>query len=207
MPEPNLHPPQSALDLFAEGALAPEERGQVASHLALCRQCEAEVEACRAVIQALGALPRLEPSAEFADAVMARVRIAPASHAARVRRLLPATRRGWLLIGSGAAALCAPAMLLLAWIWSQPLLTVGGLGFWLTGRIRELAWASLSRVASQILDLGAADGLSDLIRAFAGLPGATVAGIAVGLIVLVPLSGWSLVRLARTSSGGFSHAH
>ena len=207
MPEPHLHPPQWMLDLFAEGALAPAEQSEVASHSENCRRCEAEIEACRAVISALGAIPRLQPTPGFADAVMARVQIAPKSHAVRVRQSLPHSRRGWALLGGAVAAFSAPVIAVLLWIVSHPLLTVGGVWYWGSARLQALLWSGISGAAARATGLGPADALSDVIHAFAGLPGSALAALALSLAVLVPLSGWSLIRLARTSTGGISHAH
>jgi hypothetical protein len=59
------------IELWAEGLLG----AAGALHLAECSLCREEAEAERSVVLQVARLPRLAPSASFADRVMAAVRI------------------------------------------------------------------------------------------------------------------------------------
>ena len=110
MKRPTSHLPPWTLDALAEGELSHSERSLAQAHLEGCPHCQAQLDEMRAVAAALDALPRFEPSGDFAAAVMARVAIRPveAPAAAPARRWLPRTRRGWMFLGAGLLAPLAP---------------------------------------------------------------------------------------------------
>lgn len=204
------HLPEWTLDLLAEGALSHAERSRAEAHLRECALCAAEMEATRAVIASLEALPRFEPSPGFADVVMSRVVLpqeAPQAAFSPLRRWLPRTRRGWAGLAVALAVPSAPLFALLAWLLSRPMVTVGSLWSMGTGWVRETSWSLVARAAEALARSGALEWGGDLLDRLASAP-ATGTGIALLLVAAaIPLSGWTLVRLLRTPLGGVTHAH
>lgn len=87
------------LDAFHSASLSAESR----QHLEECAECRSLALSDRALLDALARLPRFEPSAGFADRIMARVQIQPAA-----ARAFPWTRvalAASLLLGLGASAM------------------------------------------------------------------------------------------------------
>lgn len=204
------HLPDWMLDLLAEDALSHVERAQAEAHVKQCAACASDLEAARSVIASLDALPRFEPSPGFADAVMARVVIfdpAAAASAARSRRWLPQTRRGWAKLGAAVLAPLAPLATLMAWLLTHPMVTMGGL--WEMGShwAGERLWSAFAVAAELVARSGAMGGIGEMADRMAAVP-TTNLGIALLLVaVAIPLSGWFLFRLFRTPMGGMTHAH
>ena len=207
VPESSMHPPQWMLDLFADEALAPREQVEVAAHIASCPHCAAEVDASRMVIGSLSEMPRFEPTPGFAEAVMARVQIAPVPWAVRVRQWLPQTRRGWALAFGAVTAPLAPVVVLLAWLLSHPMVTVSGLWYWGTSRVRDTAWNAVGGFFAAAVERGNVGWVPDFIAAAAGISPILLLMAAATVAALTFLSGWSLNHLLRTPSGGATHAH
>jgi CubicO group peptidase (beta-lactamase class C family) len=202
------HLPDWMLDLLAEGALSHTERVQAEAHVKECAACASDLEAARAVLVALDALPRFEPSPGFADAVMARVVIpGRAAAAERSRRWLPRTRRGWARLGAAVLAPLAPLATLLAWLLTHPMVTAGGL--WEMG-VRwagERLWSVVAGTADLVARSGAVGWIGEAADRLAAVP-TTNLGIALLVVAAaIPLSGWFLLRLFRTPVGGIAHAH
>ncbi|MDQ3388785.1 MAG: zf-HC2 domain-containing protein, partial [Gemmatimonadota bacterium] len=126
MPYSPGHLTTQTLELLMDEMLSSAERNEAEAHLEGCELCAAELEACRALSVALAGLPRFAPSVTFAESVMARVTIAPQGSLARMRRWLPVTRRGWVMLAAALLAPLAPLVAALGWLLSQPLVTVGG---------------------------------------------------------------------------------
>lgn len=209
MPYSYGHVPQWTLELFAEEALPPEERGEVQAHLDRCCQCAAELESSRAFLASLDQLPRFEPLPGFADSVMARVNLRPEGSPAlaRVRRWLPATRKGWMMLFGFLMAPFAPLAALFAWVLSHPLVTVGGLwsmGEEWGGEVGHSLLAGVSRLAvrSGVWEWG-----EWVVRTVWANPFSTVSLILAFMALATPVSAWSLVRLLRTPMGGVAHAN
>lgn len=205
MTEPNAHLPPWILEELAEDALSPRERDHALEHVRRCAQCAGDLDASRALIQALSSLPRFSPSPFFADSVMARVALpATAVQAVARRRWLPRTRRGWAMAAVGALAPLLPLFALLTWLAGRgmsPGALFGVGGRWAT----QAVWALLVRVTEAVVRSGpfqwAVTTGSDLVG---GTRGLSVAGVM--FAVAIPLSGWMLVRLLRTPVGGMTHA-
>lgn len=127
---PNDHPSVERLNAFVEHGLDESERAGVDAHLAACSRCREEVAELGSLFMALSELPRFAPSAEFADRVMAGVRVRKpvvVSAGEWAERLTPQSTRGW---AAAAAVLALPvlgATLLVAWIMAQPGVTSQGL--------------------------------------------------------------------------------
>jgi anti-sigma factor RsiW len=181
---------------LVEGALSGARKRSAAAHLAACGPCRAEAESWQALFRTLDELPVLEPSPEFGARVMAAVNVkvvAARTAESRLpvwkrltgrvldagRRLIPSTRRGWILTGG---ALSAPAVALavtLGAVVAHPLLTLGDLVAFAWWRIGDLAGAvgtwAMSRVVASPL-LAQAWGLVELAAAS---PGVAVGGLLV----------------------------
>ena len=108
------HPDDIELIELAGGRLAPERRGAVEAHVAVCAACRERLEAGGEVWQALGAWEVTPPACELAAAVQAAARRgarerAPGSQ--RRRRLVAALRiAAAVALGAGAGHLAARAV-------------------------------------------------------------------------------------------------
>lgn len=138
MSENVQHPPTERLQELVEDALDEHQRAAVASHVAACEPCRTEVEELHTLFGALSELRTFAPSARFADAVMAQVRVrraafapslAPALAAAGawLERIMPKTTRGWAAAAAMLALPIVGATLLVAWLMAQPGVTPQGL--------------------------------------------------------------------------------
>ena len=206
MTEPNAHLQPWILEELAEDTLSPREKASAMEHVRHCARCSGDLEASRALIQALSSLPHFDPSPAFAAGVMARVTIAAtAAQAVARRRWLPRTRRGWTMAVAGALAPLLPLFALLTWLAGRGM-TPGALfgvgGRWFT----EAVWSLLVRATGAVVRSGAFQWMvttgNDLVG---GTRGLSVAGVL--FAIAIPLSGWMLLRLLRTPVGGMTHAH
>lgn len=210
MPYSTGHVPTWTLELLAEDALPPGERAEAQAHLDRCVLCAAELEACRALVVALSGLPRFEPSLEFADAVMSRVRIRPAeaSAFARMRRLLPSTRRGWALLLGALVAPLAPLTAAVAWLLSQPMVTAGGLWSMSEKWISDAFQSLLARSVEAVVHSGVWGWGQEVVEGTGTLTDGGLPVVAALLMALAtPFAAWSLARLLRTPAGDMTHAN
>ena len=204
MPHTPVHLTDQILELAAEGEVPAAEQAWVDAHLEACSHCSVEVASRRIMVEMLNDLPRFAPPAAFSDAVMARVRPAPQAQASVVRRWLPRTAPGWAGL---AGVLLAPAVsvaLLIAWIVARPAGSTA-LGSWMWEPVQDLGWRIVLHVADAAIGAGALRGLDWILDGVALIGGAIWAGVAGG--VLIPLSLWLLLRLARTPMGNSPHAY
>jgi anti-sigma factor RsiW len=203
------HLTDTTIQLLAEGRLDRRRRAEAERHLAGCVQCAESVAAERAVIEALEAMPAYEPSAAFADAVMARVVIAPRRDPvpAWLRRLLPATPRGWRV---AFGTMAVPAVLLLgliATILSTPGITLGSIARWTGIWLGGMATAGLERVVEVAVAMGALDALRITATTVQAIPlSVGLAAIAI-VAVVTSLATLTLVQVLRTPRSGTVHAH
>jgi hypothetical protein len=200
------HLPPWTLEELAEDTLSHAEKALALEHVRRCSQCAAEVDAHRALFQALAQLPEWEPSPGFADAVMARVTL-PAVAPATVlrRRWLPKTARGWMMSAGGILAPLLPLFALLGWLAGRgmsPGALFGVAKHWMV----DAAWGAVVSATEMVVRSGVWQWLvttgSDLVGGTRGLSAAAVV-----FAIAIPLSGWMLVRLLRTPVGGMTHAH
>jgi anti-sigma factor RsiW len=205
---PTSHLPPWTLDALAEGELSHSERSLAQAHLEGCPHCQAQLDEMRAVAAALDALPRFQPSGDFAAAVMARVVIRPAEApaAAPVRRWLPRTRRGWMFLGAGLLAPLAPLVPFLAWVFGHPGVTAGAV-FGASQRwATDALWGGFVSSAEWLLRSGAAEWVVTRGEQIPGGYGALLAALA-AVVIAIPISGWAVIKLLRTPMGEMSHAH
>lgn len=205
----STHLTEWTLEQLAEGMLSPTDQSEAMEHVEACARCSAELDGHRALFTALEGLPRFAPSAGFADAVMARVRVEPrASPAvARLRRWLPKTRRGWTLL---SVALVAPAIPIVAaaiWLLTHPLVSPSALWQWTSLQAQEGARTAFGYVLAWGSASGVFDRTEQVYTAVAATPVTTVGLVLGTLAVAIPLSAWSLVRLTRTPIGTATYAN
>ncbi|MBA2668998.1 MAG: hypothetical protein H0U67_01340 [Gemmatimonadetes bacterium] len=209
MPNSAAHLTEWTLEMLAESALPDNEVARAKRHLEQCERCSAELEAYRVLAAALSELPRFAPSVEFSDAVMARVKMAPVTDPiyTRVVRLLPTTPRGWGMLVAAAIAPALPLIALVAWVLTQPLVSIGSLWQWTSGQVV----ATGLMVAAYMVQLSESVGLLSaaewVILAAQSLPLGTLVVVVTALAVAIPLSAWSLVRLVRTPMGNVTYAN
>jgi len=151
--EATTHPGLEALERIAFGGVAaPSE----ARHLDECDRCRREVAGLRSLHARLADLPSLAPSADFADRVMARVRLPEPAWA----RALAGLR------AHPVAALAAAASALLAvaggvtWMVAYPQITPGAVAALLADRGTALAWQAVLAAGRAIYESGIASLLS-----------------------------------------------
>src|SRR5437773_7204037 len=130
MRDSTFHPDQDRLQAYVEDTLDVADRAILASHLLVCAECRAEVAEWRSLFNVLATLPQFEPSAGFAQRVMAHVPLPDPWYvrtAARARAQLqvitPKTTRAW---GLAAASVVLPLALLgslVVWICTRPYVT------------------------------------------------------------------------------------
>ncbi|MEO5798944.1 MAG: hypothetical protein ABIZ70_00735 [Gemmatimonadales bacterium] len=158
------------LDALLVGAGSP----RATSHLATCPSCVAMRELDVRVVTALGGLPTWEPSAEFADHIMAQVQIRPVlaelpwvlsarERSARRRVLVASVATGGALAACLAWAVAHPAAAL---GWSAPTVADAGQSLWVT--LQTVA----ANTAEQPWFGGVRDALATPTRAFPVLVGA-----------------------------------
>jgi hypothetical protein len=175
-------------------------------HVRRCARCAGELDASRALVQALSSLPSFDPSPSFAASVMARVAIhATAAQAVARRRWLPKTVRGWMMALVGGLAPLLPLAGLLVWLAGRGM-SPGAL-FGMGGRwVTEAGWSLLVRVTGAVVRSGIFQWVvttgNDLVG---GTRGLSMAGVA--FAIAIPASGLMLVRLLRTPVEGITHAH
>lgn len=213
-PERNLVPDATAhlsaltLERLAEGDLGGNEADAARVHLATCSRCTAELEAFGTLFTLLQGLPRYAPSPAFADAVMARVQIAPRESRLMVylRRLLPTTRRGWLLLATILAAPATPFIAFAVWLLFQPLVSPATLWQWTQLRLEGAAQAAAGWVIEHINTTGR-EWLEVVQTTAQGVPDTALSGAIAVMAVAIPLSAWALVRLTRSPSQRVFHAN
>lgn len=206
-----LHPVAHQIEAYVEGSLDDADRAVLESHLNSCARCTTELEEWRAIFAALSSLPHVEPLPGFADRVMAGVRISvpwPARVAALLRRLIPGTTSGWMLM---AALLALPVLATggaLAWLFSHPGLTPGALWFFLRARAADALLSLAGRAGTAVVESEAAVQLVEWTRMLLAQAGTSGLGaMAASFATLIVLSTWILYQnLFRTSTRGKPHA-
>jgi anti-sigma factor RsiW len=209
------HLPFWTLEQLAEGDLGHAERMLAEQHLKACAHCTSELRSARALIAALQSLPSVSPSAGFADAVMARVVIAPqaataaaAEPARQARRgWLPASLRGWAVLTAVLTVIMAPLAALGVWLNAHPMVSVSSLWGVARGWLGEVAWSAVVQVAGAFGRSGLFGWAADTL---ARMPGPDTAGVPLSLLLFfaaIPVSAFVIVRLLKTPSTGMTHAY
>lgn len=209
VPSSAAHLTESAVEQLADELLKGREREMAEAHVESCVACAARLEASRALIEALSALPRFAPSPSFSDEVMANIRISPRASPvlAWVRHWTPATRRGWTLLVAALLAPMLPLAGLAVWVATSPVLTAGSVVEWTVLQGRSLAMEIGSTATRWGMQVGLpqwAEGIFELLQ---GVPLDALIFMLIFLAVAIPLSAWSIVRLVRTPTGNVTYAN
>ena len=188
------------LEQYAEGALSPEEQSSAEEHLEFCGRCAAELDGYRALFAALGEMPRFAPSPAFGDAVMARVKVAPAPSpvVAWAMRRLPQTPRGWSVLLGALLLPAMPVVALVAWVMSQPLVSRESIWQWTTAQTLQGSQAFLARLTEWGMGSGLFEWSQAVYTLLMSVPAGTLSAVLAVLAIGIPISTWSLVRLVRT---------
>ena len=204
---------------YVEGLLPAGHMARVSAHLDACGDCRSEEEQWRGLIRGIEKLPVMAPSDAFGGRVMGQIRLGRlvrpvAARTARGRalawagRMVPRTQRAWAVI-SGIALTPATVVALLAYaVFSNPLVTPGGLASFLWWRISAGATALWSLLADGIVESGIADYAYSALDLLAGSPAIT-AMVAVSFAAATSLSAWVLYRnliTTRTVDGDYARA-
>lgn len=206
----NSHPETGRLEALAAGELDRAEAAVVESHLVGCARCREEVEEWRALFGALAELPGLEPSAYFADAVMARVAVRSVwaeRFAALVRWLTPRTTTAWALV---TAVLALPALVyagVFAWLAAQPWFTVAGV----TVFVGQTLPAWMGGIGEWLLGTIVYYGpVQSTLTAFGAMESGTVALLAAAFGTTIVVSAWvlytNLIHTPKRDSGYATYA-
>lgn len=203
------HLETETLEQLAEGSIPSGKAAEAHLHLDRCDRCSAELEAFVSLFGVLGELPRFAPSPAFADAVMARVQIAPQESAllAWLRRMVPTSRRGWMLLAVAAVAPALPIFALLAWLLAQPLLTPATLWQWTLLRTQSAAQTSAAWLFDGAINSGVVAWAESYVATVQTLPIEALGGIIATLAVAIPLSVVGIVRLTRAPSANVTYAN
>ncbi|MGE5508764.1 MAG: anti-sigma factor family protein [Chitinophagales bacterium] len=94
---------RNLLSAYLDRELGTEEFRVVRAHLVTCAECSAELEAERALKDALAGLPSAEVPDGFLEGLMARLDGEPAPSATTPAKVIPLRRYGWLAAGAVAA--------------------------------------------------------------------------------------------------------
>ncbi|HEX5871297.1 MAG TPA: hypothetical protein VFY65_12810 [Longimicrobium sp.] len=209
------HLPFWTLEQLADGDLGHAERTLAEQHLRTCAHCTSELRSARTLIAALATLPAVEPSAGFADAVMARVVIAPQTALAALaepvretrRGWLPASLRGWAVLTAVLTIIMAPLAALGVWLNAHPLVSVSALWGVARGWVSEVAWNAVVEGAGAVGRSGLFGWAADTL---ARMPGPDTAGVPLSLLLFfaaIPISAFVIVRLLKTPATGMTHAY
>lgn len=196
------HPAADRLQEWVAGGLPARQAARIQSHLDGCPACAREAQAWRTTFSQLDQLGRLAPAGDFADRVMARVRV-PAPAPARVpewRRalawagaLVPHTRQAWAAV-SGVALTPAVTLGLVLWtVFSHPTLTLGSLASFIWWKASDLAGVAWQAVASTAMESAGVFGVFSFLGSLPLTP-AAVAGVFAVLSLGTVAASWVLYR-------------
>jgi hypothetical protein len=164
-------------------------------HLEHCPDCRDRLEGEQEVVRQLAALAHFAPSGDFADQVMAQVRIAHPSTAPAVvplhRRLL-GNRRALAAAAMVAVVLVGAMTASIAWTLANRA-TLSAMGAWLSAEGTHLLWVTLRGVASTLIE----QPWYETVRAWLATPGR--AALTVGLAALAYLTGVLTLRRLMTA--------
>lgn len=195
---PHLGPDE--LDAWLGGVRPPE----LVAHVSACADCRALVRAEEALVAQLEALPLHAPKPDFADRVMASVRI-PDPFAIRAfqaaRHRLLASRRSVAIAATVALVLLGSMGASAAWTLANRDTLIAA-GNWLAGEAGRWAWLGLRGAALNLIEQPWFTGFRSLVDAPARLAAASAA------MSLVYVSGiLALRRLLAVPTQRVAHAN
>ncbi|MBI4519397.1 MAG: zf-HC2 domain-containing protein [Gemmatimonadetes bacterium] len=197
------HLSDTLLQDYAEGVVSGAELAAVEAHLVGCTGCRSGVAGWRALLANLGELPRLAPSAAFADQVMARVKIRTPLAVrvlAWVRSLFPfpATPRTWALATAAAMVPVAIVGGAAYWVFSYPGVTPGNVLTFLVWRAGDAVGGFVAQTTTALLESRFVLPAYTILEALARSPGAAVATVST-FSALTALALWVLYRNVFTA--------
>ena len=208
---------------FIEGLLPARQMARVSTHLEACGGCRHEEQQWRGLMQGIEKLPVMAPSSAFARQVMGRIRIGRLMRPVAPRtarwpaltralawtgRLVPRTQRAWAVVSGIALTPFTVGALLAYAVFSNPLVTPGGLASLLWWRISDAAAALAGLFTEGLVESPIAFYAYSVLEVLAGAPAIT-AMVAVSLCAATSLSGWVLYRnliTTRTVDGNYARA-
>lgn len=206
----NSHPDSERLEALAAGEVNRGDAAVIESHLVGCARCREEVEEWRALFGALAELPGLEPSAHFADAVMARVAVRSVwaeRFAALLRWVTPRTTTAWALV---AAVLALPALVyagVFAWLATQPWFTLSGLSVFVQQTLPAWFGGFGERLLGMVVYYGP---VQSVLTSVGMLDSGQLALYAAAFGTTVIVSGWvlytNLIHTPKRDSGYATYA-
>jgi len=207
----------SMLQDYLDGRLAARNVVRVDRHLDSCAICRSELEEYREVALAIESLPALAPSVDFAERVMAEVRIneiaavamAPTTGSGRLldwlRDRLPRNQRGWAAALGAAVAPVFTLLLVVRSVFAHELVTPGNLVAFLQLQLSGV-FAAAGAGASALLERWAPAFLLDGAAWVGSSPTLLAASAALASVALLA-SVWVLYRnLFRTPFDELSDA-
>jgi anti-sigma factor RsiW len=189
IPSRTRHPSSATLQDLADGALAARAAARWTAHVEDCGRCADELGAWAGLAARLGSLERLAPSAAFADAVMAEVRVSARAPVAAPQaplqgllaaftRLLPRTREAWAALSGAALTPLVVSGVGLYAVFSHPAITLGSLVSFLEWKLADVAVAAWGGLASGALQSPQLFDAYSLLGSLTAAPGAVLAGVA-----------------------------
>lgn len=203
MTESLLHPTSELLEAYVEGSLQDSERVVLESHLLSCSYCQAEVEEWKALFAGLAALPHFEPGPDFADRVLAGVRLRQpwtVRVAELLRRLVPKTTVGWALV---AACVALPFLVfggVMAWLFTWPSITPQGLWLYARERLTDALLSLVGQAGAAVFESEVARSVVQWGRTWVATVDPSTVGAGLALFATLTLvSAWVLYQnLFRT---------
>ena len=187
---------------FLDGALPKPQMARVQAHLDACDGCRREADAWSLVMGELALLPRVSPSDDFADQVMARVRpkaatavapAAPSRVAEWAARLLPSTRRTWAMASTLAMAPATALTVLGVYLFSRPQVTPTSLMLYLWWKVSEAGRGLAGWAAEAVGGMPVFAQVQQFILGLAPTPSLLV-GAALAFSTTTLLAVWVLYR-------------
>lgn len=195
-PAPGPHLSPDDVENWLSGTLDAERT----RHLDLCPECFDRAQAEREIVEQLAALPLMSPSAQFADRVMASVRIADPFTVRSLRHRIFATRRSLAIAATMALAVVGSMAASIAWSLANQDVLVSA-GNWVLAQGTQAGWLALRALASNFIE----QPWYESVRGFVGHPGRLAAVL--GVVCLAYLSGvFALRRLLALPSQQVAHA-
>jgi anti-sigma factor RsiW len=198
------HVDPERLQDYVDGLLPAGQMARISTHLDGCGACSREEEQWRSLILGIRKLPVMAPSSGFNGRVMARIHLGQLVRPAVPRtagqralhwagRLVPRTQRAWAVI-SGIALTPATVMALLGYaVFSNPLVTPGGLASFLWWRVSGGATVLWTFLANGLVESGLLLTAYSIWDLLAAAPAVTAVA-AVSFAAATSLAGWVLYR-------------
>ncbi|MDA0312420.1 MAG: zf-HC2 domain-containing protein [Gemmatimonadetes bacterium] len=181
------HVSAEKLEELMEGFLPARQVARVEAHLGICASCTAQATDLQSVFLALDRLGHMGVPDDFANRVMAEVRISaslarPAGvpmwnrALALASRMVPQTREAWAAVSGVALTPAVTVGLLVYAVFSRPTMTPGALASYLWWQLSDAAAAGASTVTAFALQSLQASGMSTIYGAIASAPILVAAG-------------------------------